>query len=654
MQQKSLSTLLMLGGIVGASFGLVESLVVLGRLRLWPLGVLTVPAGVVLYGLIGCVTAWLWVLLAHRRPLSRVHVRAVLFSVLTMAYLVGGFYINRFCFPAIGTLPSLLFIGAWTLMWAFGAWLLRRGRAEPGGASSRASGARGRGLRIAGLGVCAAFGLSFLPAIFWSDEPRSVGRQASRESTTRPNVLLVVMDTTRVDHLSCYGYPRNTTPHLDRFAEEGIVFEQATAAAPWTLPSHASLFTGLLPSQHRADWTHQRLDDRLVTLAELLREHGYQTAGFSNNGWIGRALNFDQGFDYFVETWEGNQLVSRLALVGIARKLERMLRRAAGPSERSDRANAARTNREIRRWLDTARDAQRPFFLFVNYLEPHFPYEPPEPYRSRFVQPAHQRVARKLNPSAFTRLAPPVQFDATVQATLTDLYDGEIAYLDMRVGELLEGLTARQLLDQTVVIVTSDHGENLGDHAIFEHQFCVYETLVHVPLILRYPRRFPAGIRVAEPVSLVDVMPTLVKLLGLEAQTVEAASPGRSWVGSGLAVPPDRTILAEYAPPLPRLKDYRRRNQALDERYFTRRLKSLKHGHFKFIWASDGRHELYDVSQDPGESQNLTQTLPDTAREREAELHQLLAAVQPVGTPEDVQPLDEATRQQLRALGYLQ
>lgn len=643
----------LIGAVVGASFGLVESLVVLGRLRLWPLDVLTVPVGVMIYGLIGCVMAWLWALPAHRGAQPRFQVRTVLFSVLSMTYLVGGFHINRLYLPAIGTLPSLLFTGCWTLIWGVGAWLLLRGRAEPS-ALRRASGTGVRGLRLAGLGVCVVFGLSFLPAVFRRGEPQRLSRQASGQSADRPNVLLIVMDTTRADHLSCYGYPRTTTPHLDRFAEEGIVFEQATAAAPWTLPSHASLFTGLLPSQHRADWPHQRLDDHLMTLPELLREQGYQTAGFVNNGWIGRALNFHQGFDYFVESWEGNQLVSRLALVGIARKLERMLRNAAGLSEQSDGANAARTNRQIHRWLDEARDAQRPFFLFVNYLEPHFPYEPPEPYRSRFVQPAHREVVKRLNFRDFVRLTPPVRFDPPIQAALTDLYDGEIAYLDMRVGELLEELKRRRLLDHTIVIVTSDHGENLGDHAIFEHQFCVYETLVHVPLILRYPGRLPAGIRVTEPVSLVDVMPTLVELLGLEAPTVQAASPGHSWVGSALAVPPDRAILTEYLPPLPRLEDYRRHNQALDERYFTRRLKSLRSGRFKFIWASDGRHELYDVSQNPEESQSLMQTFPDNARELEAELHQLLAAIPPVGTPEEVQPLDEATRQQLRALGYLQ
>jgi arylsulfatase A-like enzyme len=643
----------LIGAVVGASVGLVESLVVLGRLRLWPLDVLTVPAGVMLYGLIGGVTAWLWALPAHRGALPRFQVRTALFTLLSIAYLVLGFHINRLYLPEIGTLPSLLFTGVWTLIWGVGVWLLLRGRAEPV-ALSRASGARARGLRLAGLGLCVVFGLSFLPAIFRRGEPQRPSRQASGQRADGPNVLLIVMDTTRADHLSCYGYPRKTTPHLDRFAQEGIVFEQATAAAPWTVPSHASLFTGLLPFQHRADWPHQRLDGHLMTLAELLREHGYQTAGFVNNSWIGRTLNFHQGFDYFVESWEGNQLVSRLALVGIARKCKRMIRKAAGFLERRDGANAARTNRQIRRWLDEARDPQRPFFLFVNYLEPHFPYEPPEPYRSRFVQPAHRDAVQRLDVRDFVRLAPPVRFDPPIQAALTDLYDGEIAYLDMRVGELLEELTARRLLDHTVVIVTSDHGENLGDHMIFEHQFCIYETLVRVPLILRYPGRFPAGTRVTEPVSLVDVMPTLVKLLGLETPTAQAASPGRSWVGSALAVPPDRAILTEYLPPLPRLEDYRRHNQTLDERYFTRRLKSLRRGPFKFIWASDGRHELYDVSQDPGESRNLTQTSPDTARELEAELHRLLAAIPPVGIPEEVQPLDEATKQELRALGYLQ
>lgn len=633
----------MIGAVVGALSGLVESVVWIVRISWWPVDTTPIPIAMVIYGSINALMTGLWGLAARRMGQRPFQVRTLLFSLLAMTYLFGGFYVNRLWFPEISTWPSLLFTAAWTAAWLVAVTVLLKIR--PRATASLPGGTWMPGARMMLVLLAVIAGLLVIPAHVWRRFHPSAVRHAIRDPE-RPNLLLIVMDTTRADHLSCYGYPRKTTPNLDLLAEEGVLFEQAYTPAPWTVPSHASLFTGLYPSQHGADWGHERLDDRLMTLAELLRDHGYQTVGFSNNPWISRSTNFHQGFGYFEQTWLGGQLINRFAIVRIMEKLVELTLQ-----NRDDDADL--TNRDIRRWFHRVYDPIRPFFLFINYIEPHFTYEPPEPYRSRFLQSAHQAAARALNLKGFRHLAPPVRFDQTTRAVLNDLYDGEIAYLDAKIGELVEELRDHQLLDHTLLIITSDHGENVGDHQLFEHQFCVYETLLHVPLILRYPAALPAKTRVAEPVSLVDVMPTLIKLLSLEAQTLQAALPGQSWVGSTLAVPRERVILAEYAAPIPQLKKYQEKRQVVDARYFTRNLKSLRTGTLKFIWDSDGRHELYDLSQDPKELQDLVQELPEQAKAMEAELHQRLLALESLGAPEPGAELDETTREKLRALGYL-
>jgi choline-sulfatase len=295
------------------------------------------------------------------------------------------------------------------------------------------------------------------------------------------SVVLVVLDTVRADHLTPYGYPKETTPRLARFAQEGLLFEQARSAAPWTLPSHASLFTGKLPSQHGCNWEHRWLADSQETIAEVLAapRAGFETMGVTTNVNASSLYNLHQGFARFVETW---------TLRDAHRGLD----------------DSAIANGVIREWLEK-RDASRPFFLFVNFADAHLPYTPPPPYDRMFGEPG--ATARRLAARGDllqALLAGEEHPTAEDFAGLAALYDGELRKVDALLGDLLDELDRRGLRDDTLVIVTSDHGELLGEEGRVDHQLSMREELLHVPLLLRWPRMVHPG-RVKEPVSLTGV-----------------------------------------------------------------------------------------------------------------------------------------------------
>jgi len=656
MKQKLLFVLLA-GAVFGAVCGFIEAAVWLARSAWWFAEAQSIAVGMLLYAALNALLTGLWGLCAASRMDTRTFQRrALLFSLSAMGFVFGGYYVNWLYFPKLKSLPSLAFTGSWTVAWlAIAARLLRKRPASS--EAHRAGGLAFRPLGLAALGLVAVAGVSLvLPQVSRRTHQPTAGPAPSSRAA-HPNVLLIVMDTVRADHLSCYGYGRPTSPNLARMAQDGVVFEQAWTTAPWTLPSHASLFTGFYVSQHQVERGHRRLDDRFETLAELLRDQGYQTAGFSNNAWVSRATNFDQGFGYFEDfkgSWGAWKTISVLAAMQIKDRIWKPLIHGVRPGA------ATRTNQAVRHWLDRILDPAQPFFIFINYLDAHFPYLPPEPYRSRFLQPENQArglelIANRKLQEALDMVPPPVDFDAATREMLSDLYDGQVASLDAHIGELVDELRRRGLLDSTIVIVTSDHGENLGAKGFFEHRFGLYQSVLHIPLIMRYPKALPKGARFAEPVSLVDVMPTILELAELEAPMLAAHGGGINLVGSGVSVPKDRLLLAEYGAPLDLLIRFKQHNdKPFDEQHFTRDIKSIRRGSLKFIWASDGQHELYDVSQDPQEETDLLRALPEQAKAMEESLQQLLTVRQPVGTPEAAPELDDATRAQLRALGYLQ
>jgi arylsulfatase A-like enzyme len=362
-----------------------------------------------------------------------------------------------------------------------------------------------------------------------------------------PNVLLVVLDTVAADHLALHGYHRDTMPNLSRLARRGVVFEQARSAAPWTLPSHASLFTGRWPHELGKVQAGRALDATFPTLAEFLAGHGYAAAGFVGNtyycnSWYGLARGFARYEDYL----EHNVLVSpaeALRTTALGRSLIRLAGTAYNvrPETVAYMKDADRVNRDFLRWL-SGRRADRPFFAFLNYVDAHDPYVPPPGFDRHFgLRPESAEDLETIR-NWHTGHACASGRD---KALAVDSYDDCLAYLDDRLGHLFDALQVRGLLDETLVVLTADHGEQFGEHGQFGHGRSLYGEETHVPLIVFGPAGVPEGREVADPVSLRDVAATIADLAGLAA---DSPFPGRSlarfW-GPGTPTETDEPVLSE-------------------------------------------------------------------------------------------------------------
>ena len=391
----------------------------------------------------------------------------------------------------------------------------------------------------------------------------------------------MTLDTTRRDRLGFYGYSRSTSPNLDALAERSVVFDRAVAASSWTLPSHASIFTGMFPSSHGADydpegplrlteaiegpeeWAEYRaagLSPTATTLALLLSEQGYQTGAVVGGPWMKRIFGLDRGFETYDEEGIGDvngRLASEVTTAGLE-------------------------------FLETT---ESPFFLFLNYFDPHGPYEAPAPFGGSFGQ----------EPS--------------------DRYDEEILYMDHHIGRLL-GEMKKGLFEDSLILVTADHGELLGEHGEMGHGASLFEEEIRVPFLVKYPGDEVSPGRSGEPVHHVDVLPLVLERLGLspsrrsrhpllaEVNPLEFMSPDGSW-------------------------------------------RALYLGRHKLLWNSLGNHALYDLEEDPGERNDLSREDPDRVKLAIDVLDRVFASLPPPGEPGPPATLDEETLKALRSLGYV-
>lgn len=473
----------------------------------------------------------------------------------------------------------------------------------------------------------------------------------------RPNIILLVMDSARASNMSCYGYERTTTPNLDRLAQEGTLYEKAISTGCWTLPVHVSLFTGLYPLSHGVTISKNALPDGFPLLAGRLNELGYETACFSNNAYVSDITNLTQQFDVVDDVWRTTnprgikrskmwRLRKRLEqygpvakpVIALASQLQRVRAFLKRQKPRKDKG-ARLTNQKITAWLQESRDAGKPFFLFLNYMEPHEPYNPPHPYHRRFMPKrfSSRRVAQVgNNKDVIERRSETGRYKDDLEI-IRALYDGELSYLDYRIGQLTDLLKSLNILDDTALIVTSDHGESLGEHEHIGHRMTLYEPLIHVPLIIRYPARFSAGRRVKQLVSLIDLYPTMLELAGagpdatklngvyslLDIDTLEKERP---------------YVIAENT--APKSMDSVVARVVRTERY-------------KYIWKSDGEHELYDLWEDGRETINLIDRCPDVAGELQEQLAAWMDAVgsERVATSEAY--YESEIQEHLQKLGYV-
>ncbi len=408
----------------------------------------------------------------------------------------------------------------------------------------------------------------------------SVPEGVARAHEKGPNVLLISIDTLRADHLSCYGYERATTPNIDALAQQGVLFEQATSSASWTLPSYGSLFTGLDPGRHYAGMSRERelhfctdaheqpkrsvqpLRDDVPTLAELFRDAGWHTAAFVNNVFLLPTYGLSRGFQRYTQ-YQYN------AVAGVE---------------------------NARHWI-LAQD--RPWLCFAHFMDPHVPYCPPEPWDSKFT---NDPLADHMN----TGWPPPMQsvrehgLGPDGRKLLVGYYDGEIAFTDDQVGRLLRELDAAGALENTIVIIHSDHGEEFWDHDGYEHGHSQYQELLHVPLIVRFPPRFPAKLRVSSRVRTMDLFPTLLELAGIgvpagiDAQSLLPLLDGQKH--------PARDVLSEFL------------------LWGDHEIKARIVGERKLITNGASENELYDLGADPREQHNV-------AHEQAAHVNELRAGL---------------------------
>jgi arylsulfatase A-like enzyme len=431
-----------------------------------------------------------------------------------------------------------------------------------------------------------------------------VERRAARSDVTpppgAPNVLILLWDTVRASSLSLHGYRLPTTVHLDSFARSGVVFDRAIATASYTLPSHASIFTGRQAHELTANW-RTPLDGTVPTLAETLKAAGYRTAAFSaNRTYVTRGWGLGRGFDVFDEHRLGVQQVLRSSTLVRLIVTSEPVRRLLGFDDDLARVHAPDNARALLRWLARGNDA-RPYFAFVNFMDAHGPYLPPAPYDSIYstADSTDQRLLRRLARQEMDNL--PVPQAMRLQAS----YDGAIAGLDAAVGRLLAEMDQRGLLRNTVVVVTSDHGEEWGEHGVFGHGNSLYYRSINVPLVMVYPDRIPAGERVSGIVSLRDIPATLLDLAGLAP-----ALPGRSlrslWENPGQ---PDSAVAFSFIGGDPRLPRFARSRNG--------DLWSVVDSANQVIRNPDGSLEAFDVtagSQGDSALKSLTENAEALAR----------------------------------------
>ena len=473
-----------------------------------------------------------------------------------------------------------------------------------------------------------------------------------------PNILWVVWDTVRADRLTPYAPALSTTPRLAAWAERARVFDDAVSAASTTESSHASMFTGKLPSQHGTDAANRWLADEWDTVAERLRNEGYRTFLWSANPHVSAGENFDQGFDRVEHPWDpahrrqALEIVTRKVMGDASSELsERLERPRVGPWAIKAAGELAAGSLES--WLNEE-DRDRPWFAVINYMEAHRPLIPPRVHRERVMSPAQVDESYRLDRSwlpLWRYNAGLHEYSEEELAVIRATYDASLAELDDLFADLLERLEEEGQLDNAIVILTSDHGEHLGEHHLLDHQYSLYRPLTHVPLIIAAPGRLPAG-RDTRPVTTLDLYPTLLELAGI-ALPEESSSPARSLLRDG----PDRLRVSEYTSPnLAPLEAVARSEPGFDPAPFARGLRALRVGSDKLIWASDGRHELYDLESDPEEQHDLSAEDPGRLEQRLQQLEAETAGggwADPVRTPTHVPAPSAEQRAMLEGLGYL-
>ncbi len=476
-----------------------------------------------------------------------------------------------------------------------------------------------------------ASGLSgaIVTAIVWSAGALYATREAGPMAKPPPapglpNILLVSIDSLRRDHLHCYGYARETSPSIDRLAREGALFRTVVSPTSWTLPAHLTMLTSLPPEAHGVVDDGMRLQHNVLFLAEVLQQAGYATNGFVSAPYLDAAYGFAQGFDSYddytvakasqVSSHQGTTSPTLVHLVA----------------------------QYLDRWNADGRG--RPFFVFMHMWDVHYDYTPPPPYDSMF-DPDYKGTITAENYEYGTQVHNGM--DPRDLEHIIALYDGEIRFTDLYLGKVLDRLAALGVLDDTLIVVTADHGDEFFEHGNKSHSKALYDETVLVPLVIRFPRRVSEGRSIDGQVRLMDIAPTILSLAGLRrpvgfggsAEDALAAQDLSSWITPDAERP---------APGLIAFGD-------LETAYAPRRIASVRTNNYKLIepLGRQGGDEIYDLKEDPGEQQNIVAQNPPVDGPLRQQLATWRGTWHEIGGLAQKIELSEEHKERLRALGYM-
>jgi len=456
----------------------------------------------------------------------------------------------------------------------------------------------------------------------------------------KPNIVLIVMDAVRARNMSIYGYKEKTTPMLESIRHDFTLYRNAISSSYWTLPSHASIFTGTYASKHGLVADGDSLKPSFVTMAELLHAKGYKTVALCRNPYVSGFSRLDRGFDLFYDFRHPSvkSILSRLLFskrrnfTHLTAPALKQRKKSSGHAKSSKRSLVFEHKLEdlqelgifkktiwfLKGFFDKhaeninaltfkliERFRAKPFFLFLHFGEAHAPYEIPRIFRNRFLTFKSTRKPWDVNQDHRKYYFGKVKMTEADFRVLEALYNGAISYLDRRIYEIYSFLQHRELLDNTLLIITSDHGENLGDHGILFHHFCLYDSLIRIPLLVKYPAILNTDKKPCETeeriVQNVDLLPTIMDILRTKEGKILMQVQGNSLVTSNIKNRDYSYAISELMEPFrPALREAKIKLKRYD-----RRLISIRTASKKFIHSSDRKHEFYDLEKDPNEINNL-------------------------------------------------
>jgi arylsulfatase A-like enzyme len=489
---------------------------------------------------------------------------------------------------------------------------------------------------------------------------------------SKPNILFLVFDTARAKTV----LPELKTglmPATTDLAQDGTIFTKAMSTAPWTLPSHSSMFTGMYTSDHSTHAGSQIFEPDVSPLPEQLKNCGYKTAAISGNIWISPEFGFDRGFNQFSmkydRLWGGADLSEISSEDNLKGRTKTLLQTLDGPnsvtktilnllwakimSGRYDDGARQTTTRTIN-WIKNQTESESPFFYFINYLEPHLEYNPPDGFADEFVpDDSTDKEVESVNQDPWEYIAGSTDMSNSDFEVLEGLYKGELKYLDSQISRLVSSLKQQGMYNDTAIIVVGDHGENIGDYGLMDHQYSLYETLLHVPLILKWPDSYDSVEEHNGLVELRDLFPTILELVGTTSGNNTKCSSNSLVPQQGTIQSRDFTI-GEYLVPQPSMDSLQEQVSSFDPdaKKFDRALRSIRTDQWKLIESEYGDVELYDLTESSEEVEEVSEEYPQVVTNLRQQLTVERGQLNR-GATKNVE-MSNSSKERLEELGYLQ